>query len=110
MHMYVHSQTHPHFHMHTPFPWRETSVSPEKWSPATPMHGPGMAAAREEAVTGCHVWRSEGSGRVRRKATVPGLTYQPEQRSPTGSQRQGEEAERRRRTGEGERQTRITCH
>lgn len=39
------------------FPWRAASVSSEKQSPATPMHGPQMVAAREEVVTGCPVRR-----------------------------------------------------
>lgn len=66
-----------------------------------------MAAAKAEA-SGGHVWALGRSGRGRGKATVPVLTYQPEQRSPTrrrGSERQGEEAERKARGQErGDRQ------
>lgn len=88
-------------------------------APLHPLNGSGQgrggywllcAGTREVA-------RKEGNRTGRRKATVPGLTYQPEQRSPTGRARakgvpsdRGRRQSGRRGDRRGERQTRTTCH
>lgn len=64
-------------------------VSPVKRSPGTPMRNARPAPLAPcgsgwgRSASWCRVPGQEGGGKGRRKATVPGLTYQPEQRSPT---------------------------